>query len=157
MNGAAIADSLGYCTSMIRPHRVGAPGSQFGDVSYEFAADRFTAATGIPMNEKKLFEYGERVCNIERAIIVRDGRTRGTDSIPDFFFKVPVADGDQAGSILDKTKFEKMKDEYYSLRGWDPESGYQKENTLKKLGMNDVSKQLKKMKKLGPVKIKEGK
>ena len=130
MNGAAIADSLGYCVSMIRPHRVGAPGSQFGDVSYEFAADRFTAATGLPMSEKKLFEYGERVCNIERAIIVRDGRTRKTDSIPDFFFKEPVPDGDQAGSILDRAKFEKMKDEYYSLRGWDNESGYPKENNL---------------------------
>jgi len=156
MNGAAIADSLGYCTSMIRPERVGAPGSQFGDVSYEFAADRFTAAMGIPMTEKKLFKYGERVCNIERAIIVRDGRTRATDSLPDFFFKVPVPDGDQAGLILDRAKFEKMKDEYYSLRGWDPESGYQKESTLKKYGMNDVVKQLKKMKKLGPAKAKEG-
>ena len=67
-----------------------------------------------------------------------------------------MPDGDQAGSILDRAKFEKMKDEYYSLRGWDNESGYPKENTLKKLGMSDVSKQLKKMKKLGPVKKKEG-
>ena len=49
-----------------------------------------------------------------------------------------------------------MKDEYYSLRGWDPETGYQKAATLKKLGMEDVSKQLNKIKKLGPVKKKGG-
>jgi aldehyde:ferredoxin oxidoreductase len=155
MNGAAIADSLGYCVSMIRPDRVGAPGSQFGDVSYEFAADRFTAAMGIPMSEAKLFEYAERICNIERAIVVRDGRTRAKDSIPEFFFNEPVPDGDQAGKKLDKAKFEKMKEEYYSLRGWDPDSGYQKATTLKKLGMEDVGKQLQKANKLGPVKEKE--
>jgi aldehyde:ferredoxin oxidoreductase len=149
MNGAAIADSLGYCVTMIRPERVGAPGSQFGDTSYEFAAQRFTAATGIPMDEKGLFKIGERVCNLERAIVVRDGRTRATDALPDFFFKVPVPDGPQAGKTLDRVSFEKMKDEYYKQRGWDTETGLQLEGTLKNLNMADVAKELKKMKKLG--------
>jgi aldehyde:ferredoxin oxidoreductase len=149
MNGAAIADSLGYCTTMIRPDRVGAPGSQFGDTSYNFAADRFTAATGIPMDEKKLFQMGERICNLERAIVVRDGRTRATDELPDFFFKTPVPDGPQAGKTLDRASFEKMKDEYYSLRGWDIETGLQKENTLKDLDMMDIARELKKMNRLG--------
>jgi len=157
MNGAAVADSLGYCTTMIRPERVGAPGSQFGDTSYQFAAERFTAATGIPMDEKKMLQIGERICNLERAIVVRDGRTRATDALPDFFFKVPVPDGAQAGKKLDKALFEKMKDEYYSLRGWDVETGYQKESTLKTLDMKDIAKDLKKMKKLGAKKkTKEG-
>lgn len=156
MNGAGVADSLGYCTSMIRPGRVGAPGSQFGDTSYQFAADRFTAASGIPLDEASLLEYGERVCNIERAIVVRDGRTRALDTLPDFFFEVPIPDGSQVGKKLDKEKFEKMKDEYYSLRGWDVETGFQKENTLRKLGMQDIAKQLKKLKKLALKKGKKG-
>ena len=149
MNGAAVADSLGYCVTMIRPERVGAPGSQFGDTSYQFAADRFTAATGIPMDEKKLLQIGERICNLERAIVVRDGRTRATDKLPDFFFNVPVPDGPQSGKKLDKTMFEKMKDEYYRLRGWNLETGLQNENTLTSLEMKDIAKELKKMKKLG--------
>jgi aldehyde:ferredoxin oxidoreductase len=156
MNGAAVADSLGYCTSMIRPGRVGAPGSQFGDTSYQFAADRFTAASGIPLDEASLLEYGERVCNIERAIVVRDGRTRASETLPDFFFEVPIPDGPQVGKKLDKNKFEKMKDEYYSLRGWDVETGFQTETTLRKLGMQDVAKQLKKLKKLALKKGKKG-
>jgi aldehyde:ferredoxin oxidoreductase len=155
MNGAAIADSLGYCTTMIRPDRVGAPGSQFGDTSYEFAAERFTAATGIPMDEKKLFKAAERICNLERAIVVRDGRTRATDTLPEFFFKVPVPDGSQAGKTLDRELFEKMKDEYYNLRGWDVETGLQFESTLKDLDMEDIAIELKKMKKLGKKKSKE--
>jgi len=150
MDGAAIADSLGYCVTMIRPGRTGAPGSQFGDTSYQFAAERFTAATGIPVDEAGLFEYGKRVCNLERAIVVRDGRTRETDAIPDFFFNVPVADGPQQGKRLDRERFERMKDEYYALRGWDPATGLQKASTLKNLGMADVAEELKKMNKLAP-------
>ena len=155
MNGAAIADSLGYCTTMIRPDRVGAPGSQFGDTSYSFAAERFTAATGIPMDEKGLFKIGERVCNIERAIVVRDGRTRAKDALPGFFFKTPIPDGPQGGKTLNKVEFEKMKDEYYRIRGWDIETGFQTESTLKALDMMDVAKELKKMNKLAKKKAKE--
>jgi len=150
MNGAAIADSLGYCTTMIRPGRFGAPGSQFGDTSYQFAAERFTAATGIPTDEAALFQAAERVCNIERAIVVRDGRTRATDVLPEFFFEEPVPDGPQQGKRLDRKLFEKMKDEYYTLRGWDKETGLQREATLKKLGMADVAKALKAAGKLAP-------
>lgn len=155
MNGAAIADSLGYCTTMIRPGRVGAPGSQFGDTSYAFAAERFTAATGVPMDEAGLFRIGERVCNIERAIVVRDGRTRATDVLPDFFFRVPIPDGAQKGRRLDREKFERMKDDYYRLRGWDTETGLPKRSTLKKLEMGEVADVLGKLKKLGPERRKK--
>ncbi len=150
MNGAAISDSLGYCVSMVRPGRSGAPGSQQGNMSYAFTADRFTAATGIPMDEAGLFKMGERICNIERAIVVRDGRTRTTDTLPDFFFKVPVADGPQVGRKLDRKKFQKMKDEYYRLRGWDIKTGLPKRRTLEELDMKDVADYLGKQKKLAP-------
>ncbi|MFB0558085.1 MAG: aldehyde ferredoxin oxidoreductase C-terminal domain-containing protein, partial [Candidatus Bathyarchaeia archaeon] len=155
MNGAAIADSLGYCTSMIRPGRVGAPGSQFGNTSYAFAAERYTAATGVPIDEPGLFVIGERICNLERAIVVRDGRNRETDTLPDFFFEVPVADGPQQGRKLDREKFEKMKDEYYSLREWDVETGLPYRSTLEGLGLKEVADILKKRKRLAPEK-KEG-
>jgi aldehyde:ferredoxin oxidoreductase len=150
MNWAAVADALGYCTTMIRPGRTGAPGSQFGDPSYVFTAERVAAVTGIPFDEAGLYEVGERICDLERAIVVRDGRTRDTDSIPEFFFKVPVADGPQEGQTLDKKKFEKMKDEYYALRGWDVATGFPRKSTLKKMGLSEVASQMGKWKKLGP-------
>jgi aldehyde:ferredoxin oxidoreductase len=157
MDGAAIADSLGYCVTMIRPSRVGAPGSQIGDMSYEFAAERFTAATGIPMDEAGLFTAGERICNLERSIAVRDGRSREKDTLHEYFFKVPIPDGPQKGRKLDREKFEKMKDEYYTLRGWDVKTGLQKASTLERLGMKDVSDQLRKTSKLAKEKSeKEG-
>jgi aldehyde:ferredoxin oxidoreductase len=150
MNWAAVADSLGYCTNMIRPGRTGAPGSQFGDPSYAFAAERVAAVTGIPFDEAGLYEIGERVCGMERAIVVRDGRTRETDAIPDFFFKVPIPDGSQEGRKLDRKKFEKMKDEYYELRGWDVATGFPRRSTLEKLGLTEVATQMGKIKRLGP-------
>ncbi len=152
MNGAAIADSLGYCVTMLRPGRVGAPGSQFGDTSYEFAAERLTAATGIPMDEAGLFRIGERVCNLERAVVVRDGRTRATDRLPDFFFETPIPDGPQKGRKLDRKKFEKMKDEYYRLRAWDVETGLPRRSTLEGLGLMEAANVLEKHGKLGPEK-----
>jgi aldehyde:ferredoxin oxidoreductase len=150
MNWAAVADALGYCTTMIRPGRTGAPGSQFGDPSYTFAAERVAAVTGIPYTEAGLYEIGERICDLERAIVVRDGRTRETDAIPDFFFKVPIPDGSQKGRKLDRKKFEKMKDEYYELRGWDIATGFPRRSTLEKLGLTEVAARMAKIKKLGP-------
>jgi len=150
MNGAAISDSLGYCTSMVRPRYWGSPGSMIGDVSYTFAAERFTAATGVAIDEAELFSIGERICNLERAIVVRDGRTRETDTLPDFFFEVPVADGPQEGRKLDRKKFEEMKDEYYRLREWDVKTGLPKRQTLEKLGMKKIADCLDSLRKLAP-------
>ena len=150
MNGAALTDALGYCAAMIRPGRVGAPGSQLGDASYSFAAERFAAATGLPMDEAGLFQIGERICNLERAIVVRDGRDRRTDSLPEFFFKAPIPDGDKKGSKLDKKKFENMKDKYYTLRGWDVKTGLPRRSTLEKLGLKEAADILEKHKRLGP-------
>ena len=45
--------------------------------------------------------------------------------------------------MVDREKFEKIKDEYYQLRGWDSKTGLLKKDTLKKLGLEDIIKQLK--------------
>jgi aldehyde:ferredoxin oxidoreductase len=48
------------------------------------------------------------------------------------------------GAVIDRERFEGMKEEYYQLRGWDPATGLQKEDTLKSLGLPDVVDDLKK-------------
>jgi aldehyde:ferredoxin oxidoreductase len=55
--------------------------------------------------------------------------------------KQPVTKKD---SVLDREQFELMKDEYYLLRGWDVDSGLQKESKLCELGLEDVSLELRK-------------
>jgi len=38
--------------------------------------------------------------------------------------------------------FEKMKDEYYQLRGWDVATGLQTKTKLKELGLQDIAQDL---------------
>jgi len=102
------------------------------------------------MDEAGLFTIGERVCSLERAIVVRDGKSRETDTIPEFFFDVPIPDGPQKGKKLDRAKFDKMKDEYYSLRRWDVKTGMPRRSTLEALGMKEVADVLEKQGRLGP-------
>jgi aldehyde:ferredoxin oxidoreductase len=40
--------------------------------------------------------------------------------------------------VVDRERFEKMKDEYYQLRGWDVASGLQTKAKLKELGLQDI-------------------
>jgi aldehyde:ferredoxin oxidoreductase len=148
MDKSAVTDSLGLCKTMTHSEALAGMWAGMPDPSYKFVADRYTAITGIPIDEKALFKIGERVTNIERAIVVRDGRTRATDTLPEFFFKVGVADGPQKGIKLDKTKFEKMKDEYYQLRGWDVTTGVPTRAKLEELGLKDIADNLEKLGKL---------
>jgi aldehyde:ferredoxin oxidoreductase len=60
-------------------------------------------------------------------------------------YSVPGKNGEitfKKGSILDKEEFENLKNEYYELRGWDTESGYQIEDTMKELYLHDIGKKL---------------
>ena len=49
------------------------------------------------------------------------------------------------GQMLDRKVFETMRKEFYELRGWDPETGRQKAETLERLGLSDVLPDLKQM------------
>ena len=47
------------------------------------------------------------------------------------------------GNVLDRKKFEEMREEFYELRGWDPETGLQRVETLEGLDLSDVAQDLK--------------
>ena len=54
----------------------------------------------------------------------------------------PGKDGEvviKKGAMLDRAKFEEMKREFYSLRGWDPQSGLQTRARLDDLDLKDVA------------------
>lgn len=121
----------------------------------------FSAVTGKEIDEPGLDKIGERVFNLQRAILVRGGhRGRESDSLPDYDHTVPLPLGlgpnpecvvpgknggtvSRVGATLDREEFEKMKDEYYELRGWDVATGLQKKDTLKRLGLDDIIEPLK--------------
>lgn len=120
----------------------------------------FSAVTGIDTDEAALHQYGERVFNLQRAILVREGWEPGESDNPEAFnFDRPVESspnnpemivpgpGNETrsikGQVLDKAKYQQMRKEYYTLRGWDPETGLQKTETLERLDMEDIGRELK--------------
>jgi aldehyde:ferredoxin oxidoreductase len=44
--------------------------------------------------------------------------------------------------VIDRNEFEKMKDEYYTIRGWDVSTGLQTQTKLEELGLGDIAETL---------------
>jgi aldehyde:ferredoxin oxidoreductase len=120
----------------------------------------FSAVTGIDTDEEGLLLYGERIFNLQRAILLHEGWKPKEDDYPqDYNFTDPVevsginprmivpGPGEEPlsfrGNIQDKQKYEQMRNEYYELRGWDTKTGLQKEQTLNSLNMADIAADLK--------------
>ena len=117
------------------------------------------AVTGRDIDEQGLYKIGERVFNLQRAILAREGhKGRDHDSLEEFNFTVPLKgdfgnpncmvpgkDGEvfsRKGMVVEREKFEKMKDEYYQIRGWDVATGFQKRAKLEQLNLGEVAEKL---------------
>jgi aldehyde:ferredoxin oxidoreductase len=127
----------------------------------------FQAVTGKEMSENDYYQMGERSFNLQRAILGREGRGgRKDDTIGEFNFTEPVeteegmvglfnpdlefpGPGDEIisrkGKTMDRDEFERMKDEYYSLRKWDVATGLQTKQNLETLGLNLVCDEMEKL------------
>jgi aldehyde:ferredoxin oxidoreductase len=105
----------------------------------------YRTATGSPLTEMEFWECAERIFNLERAINIRnDGRTRDDDLRIVPYFETPENRPGPSGKLerLDRTKFLKLVDEYYALRGWDKERGWPTRGKLETLGLKDVADEL---------------
>jgi aldehyde:ferredoxin oxidoreductase len=125
----AVIDSLGLCKNDTWSQSAECPGLK------EFA-EMMTALTGIDFTPEMLLTTGERIYNVEKAFNSRCGLTRAHDSIPDKFFRDPIQ---TKIGVLDRTKFEKLKDDYYTLRGWDPATSHPTFSKLVELGLEDIA------------------
>ena len=114
-----------------------------------------SAVTGQQFNEQSFYQIGERVFNLHRAVMVREGhKGRESDTVSESCHTQPIEfeyanenllvpgkDGEiisKKGEVLDKGKFEEMKDEYYALRGWDVATGLQNKAKLQELELQDI-------------------
>ncbi len=128
-----------------------------GDSSME--SQVLSAITGKDIDGAGLNKIGERIFNLRRAIMMRQGwGGRSGDRLLDYLHDEPLQyvrfnrectvlgrDGEVAsrkGAVVDRAEFEKMKDEYYTLRDWDVASGLQTRDGLEKLGLKDIADDL---------------
>jgi aldehyde:ferredoxin oxidoreductase len=152
-NRSALINSLVLCDwlfpmfiSQSREDRVGDTGAE---------AALLSAVTGMEIDEEALTFIGERIWNVSRAIMVREGRSRATDVLEEAFYRSDDhssekenAGGIRAGNISNEQKavpreaFEQAKTEYYRLRGWTVDTGIPKRATLVELGLADIADHL---------------
>jgi len=128
-----------------------------GDPSLESRI--LSAVTGQEVDEDGLYLMGERVFNLQRAILAREGhRGRESDILPEHCHTAPLEydhlnpeclvpgkDGEvisRKGKVVDRNEFERLKDEYYTIRGWDASTGLQTAAALGRLGLSDVAADL---------------
>jgi len=121
-------------------------GTGFGLVPAEMTK-LFSLATGVEIDERKMIEISDRVYNLERAFIVREGITRKDDYPPVRFMEEPIPSGPNKGDKIDGKKYDEMLDEYYEIRGW-TSHGVPTQAKLKELGLNSVADELKRLGKL---------
>lgn len=131
--------------------------SHVGDPTVE--SRLFSAASGLRYEEAALYRVGERVFNLQRAIMLREGhRALRDDVLPDEYHSQPlethVADpeclvpvsGDNTASLIGNrvrmTDFIRLREEYFELRGWDGRSGLQSPEGLAALDLPEVGEEL---------------
>ena len=151
-NRTYIKDSLGLCDfawpitySFSTPNHVGDP---------DLETKIFNAVTGVA--DEEIERYAERIANLQRAILIREGRKLPqADFPPEFNFIEPLPSGpggqrvmvpgpgetvvNVTGKTLDKDRFVSMLKEYYRLRGWDETTGLPCTETLADLELDDLS------------------
>jgi aldehyde:ferredoxin oxidoreductase len=103
----------------------------------ETIRDAFNAITGFGLDFAGLMACGARDWTLKRGINNLLGVTAKDDVLPKRIM-TPLAEGAGAGSVPD---VEKLKREYYALRGLD-ERGFPKEEKLMELGLDELRERL---------------
>lgn len=129
----ALVDSLGICYFNAGWYEVA-----LADV--ENFAMLYTHLTGVDMTKDEMWIIGRKIVNLEKAFnTVHAGFTREHDTLPRRIFEQPLTVGPFKGECMERDKFEKMLDEYYSCHGWNPQTGLQKLDTLMNLGAQEIA------------------
>ena len=130
-NWCAIIDCLEVCKNLAGNMEL---------LPFDRAAEIAEVVTGFHFTEQAMFEIGERIVNLERAYLVREGIRRSDDYLPARFLKEPLPNGNSKGEIF---KIDPMLDEYYAEREWDLKTGIPKAEKLRKIGLEYVIEDLK--------------
>ena len=98
------------------------------------------AATGIEKfkDPKYLWLVGERIFNLEKAFIAREGFDISQDTMPERILKEPVPREPSKGQVFE---LDILLRDYYKARGWN-ERGIPTKEKLEELGLAEAAKEL---------------
>ncbi|MDH7487477.1 MAG: aldehyde ferredoxin oxidoreductase family protein [Anaerolineae bacterium] len=117
----AVYNPLGLCKFIVK-----------GLTGPEMVAEWVRLALGWEWTADDVLRTGERLFNLKRLINIRYGIGRQDDTLPQRFLSEPRPSGGAAGVLPD---LERMLEEYYAARGWDPLTGHPTVARLAELGL----------------------
>ena len=109
----------------------------------------YKAVTGLKLTRKEwCYEKALRVLQMQRALLLLGGpdlkwNPKIHDDNPSRFYE-PLPSGPYKGKTVNRARFQKKKKEYYEAVGWD-EKGVPSSEVLRRLGLDDVDRTLKKL------------
>jgi aldehyde:ferredoxin oxidoreductase len=116
-----------------------------------FKFDFYNAVTGLNLKREGWGKgSGLKTLQIQRALLLLGGpdlkwNPKVDDDNPSRFYE-PLPSGPYKGKAADRTSVRESVQEYYEEAGWD-ENGIPKSETLKKFGLGDIDKALRKLRK----------
>ena len=125
----AVLDSLIWCKFLRKA---------FHDF-YEESAQVYTMVTGRHITPDQLRRCGERINNTKKLFNIREGWTRGDDTLPPRILQEPLPTGVAAGVGLSREELDYMISCYYRARGW-TEDGLIPGSKLEELGLIELAK-----------------
>ena len=97
--------------------------------------EALNAVTGWDLTYEQARKIAEREWNMIRCLSAREGFTRENDQLPIRFMEEPIPEGPMKGSYIPKETLERLKNDYYSYRGWDLKTGNPTKEKLVELGL----------------------
>jgi len=98
--------------------------------------EALNVVTGWELNYEQARKIAERQWNMIRCFSAREGFTREDDQLPIRFMEEPVPEGPMEGSYIPRETLERLKDDYFSYRGWDLKTGNPTREKLIELGLD---------------------
>ncbi len=126
----AVIESLPFCIFLMRDKL---------NLDFRYWLELFNAGTGLEYSLDELIQCGERIMNLERAIIVREGFRREDDTLP---YRAMHDPSDTGHPPLDQETWDFMLDEYYEKREWDIKTAIPTRKKLAELDLEAVTKEL---------------
>lgn len=109
----------------------------------QLVVDTLNKVTGMDLSLDEAEQTAERLWNVIRAFAVREGTRRENDTLPKRFLTQPIPDGPSKGMVITEELLEKMKDDYYRVRGWDLANGIPTCEKLLMLDLPDIAEEMK--------------
>jgi len=101
----------------------------------ETVIEALNAVTGWHLDVQEGHKIAERQWNMIRCFSAREGFTRKDDALPVRMMEEPIPEGPMKGAVMPLETMERLKNDYYSYRGWDLETGNPSKEKLTELGL----------------------